>query len=150
MKPLEEPVIQRDRALFSKPRDKLTLEEIKKNSSKWVKAQRPDLNLFAWQNGYAAFSVSSSRIGAVTNYIKKQKEHHKRLTFKEEVIRLATRLTLDRDCRGCTMYGSNGGQGCVRCTRPPLAVQGRSVHRTKPLPLTSPYIVHLCCPAIEG
>ncbi|MCB0593741.1 MAG: transposase [Phaeodactylibacter sp.] len=126
------------------------LEEIKKNSSKWVKSQSPDLNLFAWQNGYAAFSVSSSRIGAVTNYIKKQKEHHKRLTFKEEVIRLATRLTLDRDCRGCTMYGSNGGQGCVRCTRPPLAVQGRSVHRTKPLPLTSPYIVHLCCPAIEG
>ena len=97
MKPLEEPVIQRDRALFSKPRDKLTLEEIKKNSSKWVKAQRPDLNLFAWQNGYAVFSVSSSRIGAVTNYIKKQKEHHKRLTFKEEVIRFLDEYDVEYD-----------------------------------------------------
>ncbi|MCB9295778.1 MAG: transposase [Lewinellaceae bacterium] len=72
-------------------------EEIKKNSSKWVKAQRPDLNLFAWQNGYAVFSVSSSRIGAVTNYIKKQKEHHKRLTFKEEVIRFLDEYDVEYD-----------------------------------------------------
>ena len=73
------------------------LEEIKKNSSKWVKSQSPDLNLFAWQNGYAACWVSSSRIGAVTNYIKKQKEHHKRLTFKEEVIRFLDEYDVEYD-----------------------------------------------------
>ena len=71
------------------------LEEIKKNSSKWMKVQRPELNHFAWQNGYATFSVSSSKTGAVTNYIKNQKEHHKQLTFKEEVIRFLNECNVE-------------------------------------------------------
>lgn len=64
----------------------MLLMEIKKSSSKWIKMKYHQHSYFAWQNGYAAFSVSQSRINAVTNYIKNQKEHHSRKTFKEELI----------------------------------------------------------------
>ncbi len=41
-------------------------------------------NKFSWQVGYGAFSVSQSKINEIKNYIKNQKEHHKKMTFKEE------------------------------------------------------------------
>jgi putative transposase len=40
---------------------------------------------FGWQNGYGAFSVSESNVEAVTIYIQKQAEHHRKFTFQEEV-----------------------------------------------------------------
>ena len=61
------------------------VEQVKKQSSKWMKTQLPILKDFSWQNGYAAFSVSSSKLKAVENYIKLQEEHHKKISFKEEV-----------------------------------------------------------------
>jgi len=60
-------------------------EEVKKSSSKWVKVQNYN-SMFAWQGGYAAFSVSSSKIDAVRKYIEKQKEHHQKETFENEII----------------------------------------------------------------
>jgi len=61
------------------------VEQVKRQSSKWMKTQLPTLKDFSWQNGYAAFSVSSSKLKAVENYIKLQEEHHKKISFKEEV-----------------------------------------------------------------
>jgi putative transposase len=58
------------------------LEIVKKESSKWMKAE--GIVGFTWQIGYGAFSVSSSKVEVVKNYILKQKEHHKIKTFKEE------------------------------------------------------------------
>ena len=63
------------------------LEQIKKSSSKWMKNQHSVSRNFAWQNGYATFSVSSSKVRAVKRYIENQTEHHKKLNFKQEVIR---------------------------------------------------------------
>jgi putative transposase len=42
------------------------------------------LSQFAWQNGYAAFSVAESTLESVIEYVTKQDEHHQRLTFQEE------------------------------------------------------------------
>lgn len=61
------------------------VEEVKKESSKWAKKQEHGHPDFTWQTGYAAFSVSSSKLEAVKRYIINQKEHHKKITFKEEV-----------------------------------------------------------------
>ena len=61
------------------------IEEIKKQSSKWLKEPEQGLLKFAWQNGYAAFSVSSSKIEAVRNYIKNQEKHHQDMTVEEEI-----------------------------------------------------------------
>ncbi len=56
-------------------------------SSAWIKDAFPKaLNLrnFAWQDGYAAFSVSKSKDGEVRRYIESQREHHRTKTFEEE------------------------------------------------------------------
>ena len=59
------------------------VEEVKKQSSKWMKAK--GVKGFTWQIGYGAFSVSSYKVDVVTNYIIRQKEHHKIRTLKDEV-----------------------------------------------------------------
>lgn len=60
------------------------VEEMKRNSSRWIKTLSPHYTHFAWQGGYAAFSVSQSVVDKTLNYIKDQKEHHKKTTFQCE------------------------------------------------------------------
>jgi putative transposase len=57
----------------------------------WVHKTFPQHQAFAWQSGYGAFSVSQSAIDAVRAYIARQAEHHRRVTFEEEL-----RALLDR------------------------------------------------------
>lgn len=64
------------------------LEHFKTSSSKWIKTKEPDYNDFAWQNGYATFSVGQSQIDTVIKYISNQYEHHHKKTFEEELIEL--------------------------------------------------------------
>lgn len=59
------------------------VEEVKIQSSKWMKLEGS--KGFAWQIGYGAFSVSSSKIENVKKYIINQKEHHKKKSFKQEI-----------------------------------------------------------------
>lgn len=40
---------------------------------------------FSWQTGYGAFSVSESMVKEVEKYIASQKEHHKKMTYQEEI-----------------------------------------------------------------
>lgn len=56
---------------------------VKKDSSKWMKTQ--GYKDFRWQIGYGAFSVSSSKVKIVSDYITNQKEHHKKISFLKEV-----------------------------------------------------------------
>jgi putative transposase len=60
------------------------LEEIKKNSSKWIKTKSQKYADFAWQKGFGVFSVSTSRANAVVTYISNQKEHHQAQSFQDE------------------------------------------------------------------
>ena len=60
------------------------LEEIKKQSSKWIKTQNNNFKNFYWQDGYGIFSVNPSEIDVVVKYINNQKEHHKKVDFKDE------------------------------------------------------------------
>jgi putative transposase len=62
------------------------LEDIKKNSSRWIKTRGVNYQKFAWQGGYSGYSVSHSKVEAVGKYIKNQKIHHEHQTFKEEYI----------------------------------------------------------------
>jgi REP element-mobilizing transposase RayT len=58
------------------------VREIKKASSNWAAGQ---CSAFAWQTGYAAFSVSASEVPRVTAYIATQEEHHRKLSSAEEL-----------------------------------------------------------------
>ena len=57
---------------------------IKGGSSKWCNENLPQR--FAWQEGYAAFSVSASQKDAVIRYIRDQKQHHAKRTFQDELV----------------------------------------------------------------
>ncbi len=57
---------------------------VKANSSGWVREKWS--SDFAWQTGYGVFSVSESRVAAVTKYIAGQEEHHKKHSFQEEFL----------------------------------------------------------------
>ena len=75
-------------ALFSLSKNhalKKIIEEVKKGSSKWIKTQDPKLADFYWQNGYSAFSVSQSNVADVMRYIERQEEHHRKMTFQDEL-----------------------------------------------------------------
>jgi len=60
------------------------VEELKTSSSKWLKTLSPELGDFAWQRGYAAFSVAPADYEALVAYIDDQEEHHRKHTFCAE------------------------------------------------------------------
>ena len=60
------------------------VEEVKRNSSRWIKSIDSYYQMFAWQSGYAAFSVSQSVVDKTLQYIKQQQIHHKKCSFAEE------------------------------------------------------------------
>ena len=62
------------------------VEEMKRNSSRWIKTISPKYEKFAWQGGYATFSVSQSQVETVIAYIGNQAEHHKRQSPKDEYL----------------------------------------------------------------
>lgn len=61
------------------------MRDLKANSSKWIHESFDRHDNFAWQPGYAAFSVSISVKPNVITYINNQEDHHKRLTLQEEI-----------------------------------------------------------------
>ena len=75
------------------------VKEIKRTSSLWAKEARQGCHLFQWQAGYGAFSVSQSQSAAVERYIGRQQEHHRGLSFQEELRTLLTRHKIAYDER---------------------------------------------------
>lgn len=60
------------------------VKQIKGSSSHYVNEQNLITEKFAWQTGYAAYSVSESQLEKVYNYIKNQKAHHAKKSFHDE------------------------------------------------------------------
>ncbi len=73
------------------------LEEVKKQSSRWIKTQDDSFRNFYWQDGYGIFSVNPSEIDEVTAYINNQKEHHKKVNFKDEFRTFLKKYEVDYD-----------------------------------------------------
>lgn len=58
---------------------------LKANSSGWLKKR---IRGFAWQPGYAAFTVSQSKRTEVRQYVRTQEQHHRRHAFEDEYVGL--------------------------------------------------------------
>ena len=71
--------------------------KVKAYASGWIHRTFPDLQDFRWQDGYAAFTVSPSALAKVIAYIQTQQEHHKTLTFEEELARLLDKHEIEYD-----------------------------------------------------
>ncbi|CAD74181.1 MAG TPA: IS200/IS605 family transposase [Rhodopirellula baltica] len=75
------------------------VRDIKSNSSVWVHEHLTNLKSFQWQTKYGAFSVSESSVDSVKAYVANQKEHHKKLTFKEEFMAILRKHGIQFDPR---------------------------------------------------
>jgi putative transposase len=60
------------------------IQLVKGASSKWVHDTFPEHRVFAWQEGYGAFSIGVSQTTATIAYIRRQPEHHRHKTFQDE------------------------------------------------------------------
>ena len=78
---------------------KKIVEESKRESSKFIKTLKPNLDKFYWQRGYGAFSVSPTHRQSVIEYIANQEEHHRQKSFQEEYRDFLSRYKIKFDER---------------------------------------------------
>jgi putative transposase len=72
---------------------------VKSNSSRWIHESYSRQRNFSWQEGYGAFSVSKSEEDKAIRYITNQADHHRKRTFKEELITLLDKHGIAYDKR---------------------------------------------------
>lgn len=71
------------------------VEDLKRNSSRWIKTKGTHYADFAWQGGYGGFSVSQSKVDVVKRYVENQKEHHRTESVKVEYVRFLKEYGVD-------------------------------------------------------
>jgi putative transposase len=74
------------------------MRELKKASSVWAHDQVGQ-RTFAWQEGYAAFTVSAPARTAVQQYIANQEEHHRVRTSRDELLAMLAKAGIEYDPR---------------------------------------------------
>ena len=72
------------------------VQELKGNSSRWLNQHGSH---FAWQEGYAAFSVSPSNKQTVMEYIAEQPRHHAKRSFEQEFVAMLRKSEIACDLR---------------------------------------------------
>ena len=71
---------------------------VKSNSSKWVNERTNARGgRFAWQEGYGAFTLSSSQLPGVRGYVQRQEDHHRSRTFQDEFVEFLNRHEIEFD-----------------------------------------------------
>ncbi len=75
------------------------IRDVKASSSLWIHKNFPSLKDFAWQKGFASYSVSYSALEKVKQYIENQPEHHATISFEEEYRIFLERHNLKYDSR---------------------------------------------------
>ena len=73
------------------------VQNIKQDSSKWMKAQHVSLKGFSWQDGYAAFSIGRSGVAKLKRYIANQETYHKQESFQDELRNFLRKYELEFD-----------------------------------------------------
>ncbi len=75
------------------------LLQIKRDSSAWIKRDGHASSEFRWQEGYGAFSIGESGVEPLRRYIATQKEHHRTITFEDEMRSLLRKYNVEFDER---------------------------------------------------
>ena len=73
------------------------IQNVKTESSIWIKAKKFCTAPFAWQDGYGAFSYSKSHVDNVIRYIQNQEVQHKKETFLDEYRRHLKAFEIEYD-----------------------------------------------------
>jgi REP element-mobilizing transposase RayT len=75
------------------------VQEVKAESSKMLKHTAGFEKFTAWSVGYAALTSDVGNKDVIVNYIKNQREHHKKITFKDEFMELIRKMGMEFDER---------------------------------------------------
>ena len=75
------------------------LRDLKANASGWMHDVFPAVKDFSWQRGYGAFTMSQSNVDEVRRYIAKQKEHHRKVSFRDEFVQFLKANGIEYDER---------------------------------------------------
>ncbi len=75
----------------------LLVQNLKTETSKWIRKNKFCNSLFAWQEGYGAFSYSKSHVPDVIRYIQNQEAHHKKETFLDEYRKILKAFEIEYD-----------------------------------------------------
>lgn len=71
------------------------VREVKKSSNAFIREKEFCPKAFNWQGGFGAFSYSHSGFSTVIRYIERQKEHHKKKTFRSEYKALLDQFEIE-------------------------------------------------------
>jgi REP element-mobilizing transposase RayT len=75
------------------------MKDVKKDSSVWIKTKSATFRDFHWQDGYGAFSISKADLSGLKKYLANQKDHHRKRSFKEELINFLDEYGMEYDER---------------------------------------------------
>lgn len=75
------------------------IRDLKACSSLWIHQTFPQKKEFAWQEGYASFSVSFSSLEKVREYIRNQEKHHAHDSFDQEYLKFLNQHNIRYDER---------------------------------------------------
>ena len=64
------------------------IQDIKADSSAWLKTKGADYSDFHWQAGFGAFSISPTHRPVLEKYIAGQADHHRKFSYQDEFRRL--------------------------------------------------------------
>jgi REP element-mobilizing transposase RayT len=73
------------------------IKDIKIASSNYIKAENIFSDFNGWQEGYGAFTYSILAKDNLIEYVKNQKEHHRKVNFKDEYISLLKEHAIEFD-----------------------------------------------------
>ena len=73
------------------------VQNVKTESSKWIKENKFCKTPFAWQEGYGAFSYSKSHVQDVIRYIQNQEIHHQKESFLDEYTKILKAFEIEYD-----------------------------------------------------
>ncbi|MFT5467777.1 MAG: putative transposase [Verrucomicrobiales bacterium] len=75
------------------------IKELKGSSSRWANSELNLPGRFSWQAGYGWFSVGPTDLDKASAYVKRQKEHHKKITFQDEYRKFLEQYKVEYDER---------------------------------------------------
>lgn len=78
------------------------MQQVKSNSTLWIRKKFPSASSFQWQGGFAMFSCSPHEVDKIYRYIENQEEHHQKEDSFRELIRLLQEYKIDYDARFLT------------------------------------------------
>ena len=75
------------------------VRQLKANTSKHINEEKDSSQKFHWQDGYGAFTVSRSKVDAVVAYINGQMQHHCKISFQDEFLKMLADHEVEYDLK---------------------------------------------------